>query len=113
MAEVDPVFAERYTALAVTCGFRGSPHIDKQNVAPFYGLALGTFADGTGGVRVEVDARTVAEVNTKDRLGRVDGRYPHWVAPYDETKERYSLIYYQTEGEKTPQGPAFFGEVVQ
>ena len=66
----------------------------------------------TGGVRVEVDARTVAEVNTKDRLGRVDGRYPHWVAPYDETKERYSLIYYQTEGEKTPQGPAFFGDVM-
>eukprot|EP00277_Geminigera_cryophila_P036293 CAMPEP_0173090492 /NCGR_PEP_ID=MMETSP1102-20130122/26948_1 /TAXON_ID=49646 /ORGANISM="Geminigera sp., Strain Caron Lab Isolate" /LENGTH=32 /DNA_ID= /DNA_START= /DNA_END= /DNA_ORIENTATION= len=26
---------------------------------------------------------TVAQVNTKNRLGKVDGRYPHWVAPYD------------------------------
>jgi hypothetical protein len=40
--EADPVYARAFTALAVTLGFTGSPHIDKQNTGPFYGLALGT-----------------------------------------------------------------------
>ena len=40
LAEVDPVFAERFTALAVTHNFLGSPHIDTLNVGPFYGLSL-------------------------------------------------------------------------
>ena len=62
--------------------FQGSPHIDTTNVGPFYGLAFGDFADGTGGIRVELDPMTVCEVNTKGRLGKVDGRYPHWVAEY-------------------------------
>ena len=51
-----------------------------------------------------------ATVNTKNRLGKVDGRYPHWVAPYDQQKERYSLIYYQTTGEMESVGPAIFKE---
>jgi hypothetical protein len=96
---VDPEFAERFTALAVTHGFVGSPHIDKQNIGPFYGLSMGDFPEGQGGIRVECNARVVAEMNTRNRLGKVDGRYPHWVAPYDEGAERYSLIFYQTEGE--------------
>ena len=53
------------------------------------------------------------QVNTKDRFGKVDGRFPHWVAPYDEACERFSLIFYQTEGEVTPKGPAVFGEMVE
>lgn len=109
MASVDPDFASRYTALAVTHNFRGSPHIDKQNLAPFYGLSVGDFEDGTGGVMVECSARILAHVNTKDRLGKVDGRYPHWVAPYDEGKDRYSLIFYLTMGQPFQQaGPAIF-----
>jgi len=109
MASVDADFAARYTALAVTHNFRGSPHIDKQNLAPFYGLSVGDFEDGTGGVMVECSARVVAHVNTKDRLGKVDGRYPHWVAPYDPDKDRYSLIFYQTMGQPFQQaGPAIF-----
>jgi hypothetical protein len=79
MLEVDPDFADRYTALAVTNGFQGSPHIDKQNIGPFYGLALGSFTEGQGGIMVECSARVVAHVNTRNRLGKVDGRYPHWL----------------------------------
>jgi ribosomal protein S18 acetylase RimI-like enzyme len=93
------VFAESFTALAVTHGFQGSPHIDKQNIGPFFALSVGDFADGQGGIMVECDARVVAEINTKNRLGKVDGRYPHWVAPYEKGAERYSLIFYQTEGQ--------------
>jgi hypothetical protein len=130
LATVDPTFAKSFSALAVTKGFRGSPHIDKQNTGPFYGLALGTFDDGTGGVCVEVDAFTVAHVNTKSRLAKVDGRYPHWVAPYtynkhDKDKDmdgaagssleqyRYSLIFYSTGQSYSQPGPAHFGEVVE
>eukprot|EP00977_Amphora_coffeiformis_P029372 scaffold40359_cov221-Amphora_coffeaeformis.AAC.1 len=82
MEAVDAEYAGNFSALAVTYGFRGSPHIDKQNTGPFYGLALGDFPDGQGGICVEADPFTVAIVNTKHHLGKVDGRYPHWVAPY-------------------------------
>ena len=61
MISVDPMFAQKYTALAVTHGFHGSPHIDKQNVGPFYGLALGDFEDGSGGIRVECSARVLGK----------------------------------------------------
>mmetsp|Transcript_2265 Transcript_2265/g.3347 ORF Transcript_2265/g.3347 Transcript_2265/m.3347 type:complete len:243 (+) Transcript_2265:266-994(+) len=108
MQEVDPTFSEQCTELAVTYGFSGSPHIDKQNSGPFYGLSLGDFPEGQGGIRVECSARVVAEMNTRNRLGRVDGRYPHWVAPYDDDAERFSLIYYQTGGSFLEPGPAIF-----
>jgi hypothetical protein len=61
MVSVDPTFARKYTALAVTHGFQGSPHIDKQNIGPFYGLALGNFDERTGGIRVECSARVVGK----------------------------------------------------
>ena len=114
MAMVDPEFSKIYTALAVTHGFTGSPHIDKQNITPFYGMSLGSFNEGEGGIRVEMNARVVVEVNTKGRLGKVDGRYPHWVAPWrcigkvdgESVLDRYSLIYYTTEGVSMKKGPA-------
>lgn len=40
LAEHDSDFAQRFTALAVTRNFVGSPHIDTLNVGPFYGLSL-------------------------------------------------------------------------
>jgi len=70
--------------------------------------ALGDYAEGTGGIQVEFDPMTVCEVNTLHRLGKVDGRFPHWVAPYDKACDRFSLIYYQTEGDPTPQTTAVF-----
>lgn len=108
MHAVDPAFANKYTAVAVTHGFQGSPHIDRQNVGPFYGLALGDFEEGTGEIMVECSARVLARVNTKNRFAKVDGRFPHWVAPYDLQKDRYSLIYYQTAGAVQAVGPAVF-----
>ena len=112
----DPDFPESFSALAVTYGFMGSPHIDKQNTGPFYGLSLGNFTgaiNGGGCVCVEADAFTVAHVSTHNRLNKCDGRYPHWVGNYEG--ERYSLIYYATSTEKhdyiTP-SKAFYGNVV-
>ncbi len=51
----------------------------------------------------------MAEVNTKNRLGKVDGRFPHWVSEYNKDKERFSLIYYQTAGGYIKPTTAVFG----
>ena len=109
MEEIDPEFAARCSEIAVTYRFIGSPHIDRQNSSHFYGLSLGNFAEGTGCVAVEMSPRVVAEVNTKNRLGKVDGRYPHWVSNYNiEDEERFSLIYYDTLSSYQTPGPAIF-----
>jgi len=105
LAEVDPVFAERFTALAVTHNFVGSPHIDTLNVGPFYGLSLGEFSSG-GRIAVECSPLLVAEIDTKGSFGKIDGRFPHWVTPYEG--ERFSLIYYVTSGSVEPQTTAIF-----
>ncbi|KAL7541666.1 hypothetical protein ACHAXR_011110 [Thalassiosira sp. AJA248-18] len=105
---VDPSFASQFTAVAVTHNFVGSPHIDKQNIGPFYGFSVGDFAEGTGHLMVECSARVVAAVNTKNRMARVDGRFPHWVGPYDSKSSRYSLIFYRTQGTPEPIGPSVF-----
>lgn len=103
---VDPIFAKQYTAIALTKNFSGSPHIDTQNVGPFYGLALGEFAYGTGALCVEVSPTTICEVDTKGRLAKVDGRFVHWVGPCSE--ERYSVIFYRTLGKPEPHRSAMF-----
>lgn len=105
MAEVDLEFSRRFTALAVTKNFVGSPHIDTLNVGPFYGLSLGEFSGG-GSIAVECSPFLVAEIETRGRFGKVDGRFPHWVTPYEGT--RYSLIYYVTSGIVEPQTTAIF-----
>jgi hypothetical protein len=106
LREADP--AARCSEVAVTYGFSGSPHIDKQNSSFFYGLSVGDFDEGTGCVAVECSARVIAEVDTRNRLGRIDGRYPHWVTHYDPGQERFSLIYYDTMSTFEPPGPAIF-----
>ena len=106
LATVDHDFSQRVTAIAFTKNFIGSCHIDTQNTGPFYGLALGDFVAPGGALCVEASAREVAHVDTRHRLGKVDGRFPHWVAPYQGN--RYSVIYYQTRGEEIPRTFAVF-----
>ena len=96
----DPAFAQTFTSLAVTHNFVGSPHIDTENVGPFYGCSLGDFSPGGGKIAVEFDASTVCHIDTRGKFAKVDGRFPHWVTEY--TGERYSLIYYRTEGDPDP-----------
>ena len=118
MREVDADHADRFTAVAFTKNFRGSPHIDTQNIGPFYGLALGDFRNvsddededgdedeegddnndddsndhnsGTerrqaklsvngGALCVESSPWEVTFVDTRGKMAKVDGRYPHWV----------------------------------
>jgi hypothetical protein len=107
--QVDAEFASRFTALAVTMNFQGSPHIDTLNVGPFYGIAMGDYSEGGGKLCVECSPMVVAEIDTRGRFAKVDGRFPHWVSPYDEnTGTRYSLIYYATSGQVVAQTTAIF-----
>jgi len=77
---VDKEFATVYTAVAFTHNFIGSPHIDTQNIGPFYGMSFGNFVGGE--LCVEAGPLEVCRINTKNRAVKVDGRYPHWVAPF-------------------------------
>lgn len=104
MRSVDPAYAEAFDAVAMTKNFVGSAHVDTENVAPFYGLSLGDFEGGR--ICVESGPFEVAEVDTRYRFGKIDGRYPHWVSPYKG--ERYSMIYYQTSGSVEPKTTAVF-----
>jgi hypothetical protein len=106
LSSVDAAFADAVTAIAFTKNFVGSPHIDTQNTGPFYGLSMGDFKAPGGALCVEISAREVGHVDTRHRLGKVDGRYPHWVAPYEGN--RYSVIFYQTAGNEIPRETAVF-----
>ena len=57
-----------------------------------------------------VHAEEVVVVNTHNRAAKVDGRYPHWVAPW--SGERYSVIVFKTRGVATPLGPAVYAEAL-
>ena len=60
---------------------------------------------------VECGARELASIDTHGRMAKVDGRFPHWVTPYEG--ERFSLIYYTTEGASVPvAGAVVAGAVV-
>ena len=105
--EVDPTHAkEGYSAIAVSKGFVGSPHIDTYDVGPQYALALGTFSGRA--LCVESGARQLVRIDTKGRMAKFDGRFPHWVLPYEG--ERYSIIWFRTTGPPTPQTTAVFDD---
>jgi hypothetical protein len=91
----DPRF--QYDRLAVTKNFTGSPHVDKDDVTFQYAVSLGDFGDLGGELVVESeDGAFRWEVDTRDRVARVDGRFVHWVRGYDSGKNgaRYSVIFY-------------------
>ena len=91
--------AFHFTAMAVTKNFRGSPHIDQNDLSVQYALSTGDFAEG-GSLCVEESPNLVRVLDTCNRLACIDGRFPHWVSGY--TGERYSVIYYRTSGEYDP-----------
>jgi hypothetical protein len=82
----DPRF--QYDRLAVTKNFTGSPHVDKDDVTFQYAVSLGDFGDLGGELVVESeDGAFRWEVDTRDRVARVDGRFVHWVRGYDSPEK--------------------------
>lgn len=115
-----------HTAIAVTRNFVGSPHIDHFDRTSQLAVALGDFEGGELCVDEDVPGggsdvgdgsgtgmggrallrRTVALVDTRKRVARVDGRCVHWVRDF-RGAERFSLIFYNTnERQPEPIGPA-------
>ena len=71
---------------------RGGPE-RKEGAAFFCGLRGGELcveSEAPGGAQVAV-------VDTRNRLAKVDGRFPHWVRGY-ESGTRYSVIWYRVVG---------------
>ena len=83
-----------YNALAITKGFRGSPHIDQHDKTFQYVIALGEFTGGELCTEADEDGKEVVAINVKGKFGRIDGRSVHWVSGW--TGERYSIVYYST-----------------
>jgi hypothetical protein len=102
--QVDPAFGALFTGVAVTKNFVGSPHRDKHDINYQYALSLGDFAAGTGELCVEESPTAVACIDTHNKIACMDGRYVHWVTGY--TGNRYSLIWYQTQGTGSPKKQA-------
>ena len=76
IALVDPAYAAMYTKIAVSKNFVGSPHIDTYDQAPQYAASFGNFCGGA--LMVEAAAREVVAIDTKGRMAKCDGRFPHW-----------------------------------
>ena len=89
MRLLDPHF--EYTGVAFTKGFRGSPHVDTYDISYQWAVSLGEFEGGK--LCIEAGPGEVSVVDTRNRAAKVDGRFPHWVAPW--TGERFSVIMFK------------------
>ena len=132
MAFVDPGFY--YSSIAVTKNFVASPHIDERDCTFQYAVSLGEFEGGelcvdeddceavageeaeaaeaaaaaaaAATTSAQLPKRSVAVVNTRNRVARVDGRHIHWVRSFCGG-DRYSLIFFDTSDRApTPVGAA-------
>lgn len=106
MTSCDPDYG--FTMVAVTKNFIGSPHTDAQDTSFQYAVSFGSFTEG-GQLCVEgEDPRTLYVVDTHNKIAKVDGRYVHWVRPF-QGGDRYSLIFFTTsEKERTERTKAVF-----
>lgn len=107
----------KYTAIAVTKNFTGSPHIDAFDRSRQLAVSLGDFVaggelcvdeDGAGLESLYPDGgsgggeqlrHSVAVVDTHNRVASLDGRHVHWVRTF-AGGDRFSLIFYNTETEQ-------------
>jgi len=79
----DPTF--KYTTIQVNKNVFCNPHVDKNNVGPSYGLAIGDFIGGN----LVVEG---TPYNIHDRFLQFDGTKGHWITPFQGT--RYSIIWF-------------------
>ena len=93
MQWADPSFP--YDHLAVTRGFLGSPHVDREDVTHQYAAALGEYGEGGELVVESEDGGTRWVVDTRGKMARFDGRFAHWVRGYDRAEGvRFSVVWY-------------------
>jgi hypothetical protein len=102
---MEPSGAYVYSSIAVTKQFQSSPHVDMNDKTWQFAFSVGDF-DGGGELCVEMSPSEVCAIDTHNRLAQIDGRYVHWVAPYEG--ERFSVVYYRVDGEATPRERAVY-----
>ena len=95
----------QYTSIAVTKNFVGSPHVDMGDKTFQYAVSMGDFRSG-GELCVEASPFEVFVVDTKNKIAKVDGRFPHWVRRFEG--ERFSLIFYRVDGDTSPKEQAVY-----
>ena len=83
----------RCTSIALSRGFRGSPHVDSKDSSYQYAISLGEFEGGELCVESGAGGREIVVVNTKEKLAKVDGRFVHFVKDWTG-KERFSVIFF-------------------
>eukprot|EP00966_Prymnesium_polylepis_P179251 4149718-Prymnesium_polylepis.1 len=84
---------------------RGSPHIDARDTSYQFALGLGAYEGGELTVEEE-GGDSIAVVETRGAIARVDGRHVHWVRTH-RGGVRFSLIFYDTAGRAPlPRGAA-------
>jgi len=74
-----------YTTIQVNKNVVSAPHIDKNNVGPSYGIALGDFFGG----ELVIEGK---EFCIKNKFKKFNGTLGHWITPF--SGNRYSLIYF-------------------
>lgn len=84
-----------YNALAITKGFRGSPHVDVHDKTFQHVIALGDFVGGQLCCEADDEGMETVAIDVNCRFGRIDGRAVHWVNSW--CGERYSVVYYSTD----------------
>lgn len=104
------------SSIAISKNFKGSPHTDAKDVTFQYAASLGSGYDSQRGGQLCVESKTgerVFEVDTYNKLAKIDGRFVHWVKEYEEFEEgqgeRYSCIFFSVdEAQRTEVGPEVF-----
>jgi len=74
-----------YTTIQVNKNVVSMPHIDKNNIGPSYGIALGDFYGG----ELVIEGSNFC---IKNKFKKFNGTLGHWITPFSGT--RYSLIYF-------------------
>ena len=108
---------DRDVQFAFSCGSFGEHSASDTSISSLHSAAAagGGVQEGEGEVQeragsgglsggklcVELNALDVAEVDTYLKIAKVDGRFPHWVSPYG-AGDRFSVIWYRTEGAVRP-----------
>lgn len=83
-----------YNTLAITRGFRGSPHVNLHDKTYQHVIALGDFTGGHLCTEANDNGEETVAIDVHNRFGRIDGRSVHWVDAW--RGERYSIVYYST-----------------
>ena len=99
---IDPEFAEGEYVVNYSCmdstEHYVKKHVDSDDIAPQYALALGDFKEGTASLRVyDKDDNAIGDYDYNNRVVKMDGRRAHELITTDEfSGTRYCVIFFKS-----------------